>query len=467
MKKNKIYTLVTSLIVFISISACKNALDINPANNINTANAFKTSGDVVGALVGTYYLAANHYAFGGDNLIEPDFLADNGDLFYYDSFIEFTELINKSVATTNAYVYNTWGFNYATINNANTVLSQLSLVDTTGGTNLRVKGEAEFLRALSYFELVRLFGIAYTQGDPTVNLGVPLILKPTLAVSDSNKVARNTVSEVYAQVIKDLTDACNVLPAPKQNSYFADKGAAQALLARVYLNQGNYKLAATYADSVISSGAYSLTPTVMQEFPSETNPMNIPNSSEDIFAIQVSAGASKSSIFNQNDLNTWYASGDFLGRGKTNVTTQFLAKFLKGDDRLNLVYTESSSGNTFNGKNDNEFGNVVLIRLAEMYFIRAESNFQQSTSIGDKPLNDLNVINKRSKLPNLSAANLNLTEILNEKYLELCFEGETLFDRKRNNMVVDMVDYNDPTFLLPIPSTELEANPKLVQNAGY
>jgi len=455
MKKYLIPKAFAFTILILIWNACSKPLNINPVNSVDQTLAFNTSGDVLGALVGAYTRAGQARAYGGDILLEPDLLGDDGDISYTDSFIELSELITKKITVSNGFVAGTWEANYTTINTVNNVLASISKVDKS--SQARAQGEAKFLRGLSYFDLVRLYGKAYNDGNPSTNLGVPLVLKPTSSISDSNFVARNTVAQVYAQVIKDLTDAMNLLPPAKSNGYFADRACAQAVLARVYLTTQNYALAAAMADSVISSGAYSLTKTYAQEFPNPNPAARQANSSEDIFSMQVSAQAGTT------EMNTWYASSTYAGRGKTTINPQHLAKYDPTDDRLNLFYVDG--GNTYTGKFNNQYGNVIVIRLAEMYLIRAEANFLNSSSIGDTPLNDINVTRTRALLSPLTT--VSLSDIRAEKYKELCFEGQTLFDKKQYKQNVLALPYNDNSLVYPIPLREMEANPKLVQNPGY
>lgn len=99
----------------------------------------------------------------------------------------------------------------------------------------RTEGEAKFLRALNYFELVRYYGKTYINGANNTQPGVPLILSGKINYNGNLSVARSTVEEIYTQVIKDLTDAITVLPV--NNSYYADVYSAKALLTRVYLQK--------------------------------------------------------------------------------------------------------------------------------------------------------------------------------------------------------------------------------------
>jgi hypothetical protein len=256
------------------------------------------------------------------------------------------------------------------------------------------------------------------------------------------------------QVISDLKDAEAKLPA--SNGFFATTYGASAMLARVYLQKGDYANAIAEANSVINSGAYSLTPTYADAFPFNGSPAPGVNTPEDIFAMQVTP----SSGF--NGFQEFYSA---YSRGDITINQSFLNEFEPGDDRLNLFY--NSGGSTFTGKFDNVYGNVHIIRLAEMYLIRAECNFRLNTATGAAPLQDINTIRKRVNLPNLTAPQVTLASILHERRLELAFEGFLLHDAKRLQTSIGILPYNSPKLVYPIPKRELIVNPNLSQNEGY
>ncbi|MEO8116773.1 MAG: RagB/SusD family nutrient uptake outer membrane protein, partial [Bacteroidota bacterium] len=122
---------------------------------------------------------------------------------------------------------------------------------------------------------------------------------------------------------------------------------------------------------------------------------------------------------------------------------------------------------TYTGKFENLYGNVHIIRLAEMYLIRAEANFRMGTSIGTDPVNDINKIRNRVNLPDYTANELTLDKILLERKLELAFEGFTLHDLKRTEGAAGVFNWNDPKLVYPIPQRELRVNANLTQNDGY
>ena len=120
--------------------------------------------------------------------------------------------------------------------------------------------------------------------------------------------------------------------------------------------------------------------------------------------------------------------------------------------------------------------NINVIRLAEMILTRAEANFRNGTSVGAAPIADINAIRHRAGLDDLIPANLDLQEIRDERYRELCFEGHRLHDirRFRENVTVPSGDdsgavlpWNHPRLVLPIPQRELDVNSNLTQNPGY
>ena len=102
-----------------------------------------------------------------------------------------------------------------------------------------------------------------------------------------------------------------------------------------------------------------------------------------------------------------------------------------------------------------------------MYLIRAEANFRQGTAVGDEPVNDINLIRNRVNLPSYTAGELTLDKILNERRLELAFEGFALDDLKRLKGSVGNLPWNSPKLIFPIPKREIVVNPNLTQNEGY
>ncbi len=448
------------------ITSCNKKLDIQPSQSVDTKSALKTSSDVKAALVGAYSKMGGNSVYGGRLYLESDLLSNDGEISFTGTYAQLSQINNKQIPVDNSFVATAWLSLYETINITNNILASINIVDSV--SRKKVAAESKFIRGSMYFELVKLYSKTWDDGDNTKNPGVPLILSPTLTYADAVKdVARNSVSEVYMQILKDLTEAEADLPS--QNGFYATKGAANAMLSRVYLMQNDYTSARDAADKVIQSALYKLTLTYADEFPTPGQ-IRVLNTVEDIFAIQISEQQGV------NSLNEFYAASNYGGRGdiELNSDSLHLLKYEKKDDRLNLFYDDGGSIRT--GKFNNQYGNVKVIRLAEMYLTRAECNFRLMSNVGDSPLNDVNFVRKRVNLTNLLSGNLSLQKILNERYLELAFEGQSLSDIKRTKGVVNSYDnkgkitvynYNSPKLIFPIPQREIQVNKLLVQNEGY
>jgi hypothetical protein len=125
----------------------------------------------------------------------------------------------------------------------------------------------------------------------------------------------------------------------------------------------------------------------------------------------------------------------------------------------------SSGGSFYTQKHLDRFGDVPVIRLAEMYLTRAEANFRLGASVGASPLQDVNMIRARVGLAPLAAVTLD--DILKERTLELAFEGHNVIEAKRLQKNVGTTAWNSPKLIFPIPQREMDVNKNLVQNSGY
>lgn len=454
--KNKIFSIIFLSALFI-FGSCSKQLDTTPFNNIDQNNALKTSSDVEGLLVGAYSDLGAADLYGGGAFVTADLLADYNEIFWSGTYQGMTQIKNKAIPVDNAFVQNTWTDAYKVINDVNNVLSSLSVV--SAAKQNRVEGEAKFIRGSVYFDLVRLFGKAWNDGSPSENDGVPLKLKPTVELNTAaDQIPRDKVAAVYDQVIKDLTEAEAKLPA--SNGFFATKYSAAAMLARVYLQKGDYVNARDAANRVIASGNFKLTQAnadgIIEEF-LYTRAKAVDNTSEDIFAMQVTTTAGN------NTFQTFYSE---LGRGDISINGPHYDLYESNDLRLNLI-----NGDGYCAKFDNVYGNVHIIRLAEMYLIRAEANNRLNTSVGATPLTDINIIRNRAGLDLLSS--VTLADILKERKIELSFEGFELHDIKRLGVSTGFftggggLPYNSPKLIFPIPKRDRIVNANLTQNEGY
>ena len=459
MKNITPYKTIFSILLLLNFTACKNPLDLEPKNNISQEQALLTSKDVEVALVGTYADLGLKDFYGGRPFLIADFLANTNAIEWYGTYEELTQAYRRSLLKTNLFMGNVWRDGYRVINDANNVLAAIDKLDED--KKERITGEAKFMRGIAYFELVRLFGKAYNDGSPTTNLGVPLVLTPTTTITPDQYVSRASVAAIYQQILKDLTEAETALP--EANGFFATKYAAAGMLARIYLQMGNYAEAAKAADRVITSGNFQLAATFAKAFPvvqqDDAPPQPGRNTVEDVFAIQVT------NLTGFNAYNEFYGSSSYGGRGDAVIAESWIeSTYGDNDDRKNFFYDD---GDMFTSKYANVYGNVPIIRLAEMYLVRAESNIRLAPAApvgGQTPLADLTKVRQRAGLTTNSAT---LANILNERKLELAFEGFALHDAKRTQTNIGSVPWNANALVFPIPQREIDANTKLVQNPGY
>lgn len=445
------YITISGLALTMCFTACNKALDLKPTGSIDQAQAILTSNDVQSTLVGTYNRAGLADVYGGGIFVYQDLLATQTVVNFAGTFQGLSQIAAQAITNDNGFAEGTWLGAYQVINQSNNVIANLSKVDADQAD--RVEGEAKFLRGLTYFDLARIYGRAWNDGDPGTNLAVPLVLTPTTVVTDASYVTRNTVKDVYAQAIADLKTAEEKLP--EDNDFYANTYSASAILARLYLQQGDYANALIEANKVIESGAFELVGDYEDEFGGTA--AHVSNTTEDIFAIQVTEQQGT------NALNTYYASSGFGGRGDIRVRSSFLAEFEPGDVRGEF-FTGSTTIRT--RKFNNQYGNVHVVRLAEMYLIRAEANIRLGSAEGDTPANDVNLIRTRAGIEELPT--VTLANVLTERRHELYFEGGFfLHDAKRLQQNIGALPYNSPRLIFPVPLREINANNKLIQNEGY
>ena len=374
-----------------------------------------------------------------------------------------------------------WTQAYYSIARANNVINVLKDGDfTETGVDKadfdELLGECLFIRALAHFDLARQFALPYSLS--TTNMGVPIVL-----VTENGYPARNTVGEVYDQVVTDLLAAIDVLPlsnAKGSDRAWADKWVAKALLARVYLYMENWTAAAAMATDVIDRGGFRMfTPT-------EYSTWNSANAGywggrtqygEIIFQVDGTETNTNHGYW----LDISYMTNPDLSYGDIAASKDLVDLYEAGDVRLAMFYTPTKYPDEYwTLKYTPRLGsqresNFPVLRLSEMYLIRAEAFLNTS---GDA-LTDYNTIRTNRGL--LDAVDVNLPTIYAERARELCFEGHQLFDLARTKRGLVRVDYQgfehkDVAFIpegsaednkmwaLPIPSAEVDANVNLVQN---
>ncbi|QKG57600.1 RagB/SusD family nutrient uptake outer membrane protein [Hymenobacter sp. BRD128] len=482
----------SALALTLGLAGCKDALDIQPQQSIDLSTAFNTSQKVGAAVVGCYAQLDNSSLYGTDLILVPELMASDNYITWRGSFQNYAQLANHIQNAQISNALEIWRQAYANINQTNLVLANLSVV-TDSAQRKQFRGEMHFIRAAMYFELVRLYAQQYKAGGANTQPGVPINLTANNTIAQADvKLSRATVQQVYTQVISDLQAAMKGLPA--LNVTRASSYSAEALLARVYLQQGNYTAARAAADDVITNSGAALAGTLAAVFANR-------NSAESLFEVQQNdqnnAGTANSG------LATFFAGysptgdqGILYGRSDVQVNGSFAALYgpptgpdVRGTDSLTILQTKKliylSDGN--NRPNQlrtakwRTYGqNIPLIRLAEMYLIRSECDIRA----GNSGLTDLNRVRQRSGATPLTSATL--SDVLLERQLELAFEGFRLYDLKRNNLnvrefqpavpatptdpgspAIPAINANDPKEILPIPYQEINNNPNLTQNPSY
>lgn len=454
MKKYIIIGLLGLVTVF---SSCNDELFLTPFQSIDQGLALSNDANVKSVLIGAYAETRSVALYGGRLQLYSEMLGANGEIRWEGTFNQPREMFNKAIVVNNSFVEGTWAAAYRAINVSNNVLASLEVVNEEDKN--RVKGEALFLRGSMFFELIKLYGLPYVAGNPSSNLGVPLILNPTREINPESFLSRNTVAEVYAQILSDLTEAETLLPS--NNGFLANSYATAAQLSRVYLQMerfGEARDAANRAIVAAEANGKRLVTNFMDAFNTESN------SPEDLYAIQVNTQDPA------NDMFLFYSLPEFGARGgDVAILDNHLENYEENDLRLTQFF--SGAGELRTAKWRDQFRNVKVIRLTEMYLTRAEANFREGTVIGASPLEDINVIRARVGLP--AKTSLTLEDILNERRLELAHEGHSVHDVKRvrgsvnDNTGSDVFPFDSPRMVFPIPQREMDANSNLVQNPGY
>jgi hypothetical protein len=446
----KIFSISIIVVLMLFFTACDKLLDLEPYQSISEEVSLESDANVKSVLKGAYAQFDDASIYGGNMLRNAELLGGANECLWTGTYSGPRQIFNKQMNSSNEDAAAQWIDSYQVVNITNNVLSALAVVDDADRD--RVEGEALFLRSLMYFDLVRFYAQQYQTGSAGTQLGVPIVLTPTRGIDENSFVSRNSVEEVYNQVITNLITAASKLPA--KNGVYATSGAANALLARVYLQKGDYAKARDAANTVIASGLYVLQPTYADVF------NNDDNTPEDIFATQFTPQDYPSSM------NEFFSVPEFGGRdGDVEILEGHLNLYSTGDERLDLFFL--GNGGMRSGKWNNLYGVVNLIRLAEMYLIRAESNIRLSTTTGATPLSDYNAVHVRAGL--VPATSVTLANILLERRLELSYEGHRIHDQRRLHENVGTLTYTDPKLVFPIPFRETEANPNLKtqQNPGY
>lgn len=452
-----------------SLTACKDPLNIQPQQSVDASTALSTSTKVGSAVVGIYAKLDDPALYGTNLVLLPELIGGDGYVSWQGTFQSYREVSRRTLIRTNTEAERTWARAYEGINQCNLVLEALPVVADTA-LKSQYAGEARFVRGALYFELVRLYAQQYRTSDAATQPGVPLALVANRTVGQVDApLPRATVAAVYNQVLADLRTAAVRLPV--DNGTRATRYAAKAMLARVYLQQGNYVAARAAADEVITRSGKALAATLASVFSNK-------NSAESLFEIQQN---DQNNAGTSNDgLATFFASDGGTGRGDVRVLSNFSSRYepndARGEDTVSagqtkkLIYVGNGNRPGFlRSIKWRQYGqNIPIIRLAEMYLIRAEADVRANNTTS--ALADVNLIRARSGASPLTT--ITLQDVLNERQLELAFEGFHIHDLKRTgtNIVVNATTTLPITaakLVLPIPQHDINVDPSLTQNTGY
>lgn len=465
MKKKVIVMLVAGLL---SLESCKQSfLDLKPYDSLPTTDALKTEADLSTALNGMYSTLRNANLFGRTIPFIGDLSADNVYLSANNSG-RYPQQYQLAITVQNADIQNTWTLAYTTILEANNIIN----AQVATSTNVtQYKGEALTIRALMYWELVKLFAKPYTV-DPS-SPGVPIVLTydPTL------RPARNSVKEVYTQITADLTAAFGQMAGTRPNSSYVTKYVAEALLAKVYLYQGDYTNALKAAQDVIANGGYKLT-TAANLNAYWANPAPRTDKVETIFEVSADGVANVGFDALANMYNQ-------AGYGDGLATTVLYNLYSATDARKGLITPGTRAGASVyivnkyqNVTNNADKDDIKVIRYADLLLIAAESAARTGNEATALTL--LNQV-AQNRDPSLAAYTLSgsdlINAIINERRKELAFEGDRFDDLNRLNLPLNRSDQypasartvpaGDFRRVNPIPQVELDANKQITQNTGY
>jgi hypothetical protein len=433
-----------------TIMSCNKVLDVKPTDSVAAEDAIKNKAGVEHALIGSYNALQATGLYYLNAMIVGDVAADN--LTHTGTMMEYGQIERKPIPAENSIVEGMWSGAYNGINCVNNILVKLpGIKDLTQAESDQYEGEALFIRALLHYYLATYFG------------GVPIQTMPTLDLSKID-IARNTLTEVYSQVITDLTTAKAKLATTKVKGR-ANTYTASALLAKVYLSkfqqlgdQPSSGLAITEANRVITEGGYTLA----TDYGSMFNPAT--NSSESIFEVVFDAQ-------NFTRLAQYFYSRDLSGRYEIAPENELIQSYESADNRLAASVAYDAKPQPYGYKYKDVSGgtdHVYVFRLAEMYLIRAEALAYSNGEITSIQA-DINTIRNRAGLINTTAATIPDLKLAveNECRHEFAFEGHRWPDLVRTHRAVTLLGIDEKYTLFPIPLSEKQTNNLMVQNPGY
>lgn len=479
MKKKLIIAFLASL----TFTSCKDFLTVVPETALSSATFFKTEADFLQAVNANY--AQLRPLYNERAWVLEEMHSDNT---YYArntlyGAVDATENVadfaipTANGVTANDNVLNAYRYNYVIIARANQILSLIDGVDFNADSKGNLKGQALFLRAFAYFDLVRLFG------------KVPLHLAPVTGREDA-ALPLSTADQIYTQIEKDATDASKILfNKAKQEAGRATSGAAKTLLANLYITQKKWAQAETVLKDIVTNDTYRLMPDYNDAF---SNTATNKNNAESIFEVQYmegSAGYNGNQIYRfipspitaaEIQLITGTSNAQPTSQESNNIPTPNLIRAyeagdkrkdisigtvtLSGSLRANKVYPYIKKYARTHSLHNNTGQNWPVYRYAEVLLFLAEALNEQGKTT--EAATYINQVRTRAGLAATKAtAQTDMREaIFKERRVELAFENKRWFDLVRTGRVKEIItaygaevkanpaDYYFPAGAVPPPN---------------
>lgn len=459
----------------------KNFLELSPLSNPSVNAFYKTSADIENALNSAYASLQSYgeYRYAYWNVGEVR--SDNTTTFEGGGNLPDAEIDQFKESSSNSILNSMWLDTYNGILLSNVVIERVEKVVIDENLKKRFIGEAEFLRALMYFNLVRTFG------------DIPLVLKETTNVNDGYQQGRVATALVYDQIIKDLSDAEQRLPDSYTGNDIgrATKGAAKALLGEVFLTKHDYPAAANKLKEVIASNIYQLLPDYASLWIASNH-----NNAESIFEVQFKKGGFGTGSPYTNFFAPWNSGTAVtvvgFPYGRNLPTSDMANAYESGDKRKNISMAESyvMNGQVVNDRYTLKYRDVPfqvedadndwpVIRYADVMLMYAEALNEVNSGPSPEAYTMVNLIRARAglnPLPGGLAKNDFSLALEHERQVELAFEGHRWFDLVRTGRALDVMNKHfggriivkPYQLLFPIPQSQVSINPdKIKQNPGY
>lgn len=439
--------------LLMSFTACEKFLDVKPTNALLADNAISDA-KTARAVVNAGYSKLKTYSI--NSALQLAVLPGD-NVFFGGSQSQNIELDNHAFTVTNSAIVLAYSGSYSLINTVNWAIAEIPKVNDAGfetGEQDKLLGEAYFIRAFAYFNLVRSWG------------GVQLQLNPTTDLKTLGAIPRSTEAETYAHILADLQRAEELLPADNATTRNKiQQAVVRAFRAKVLLYNKQFEQAEVEANAVLALNKYRLVDAYSTFFQSPFL------STESIFELSAST----------NDTGTngliWFPAsgtprGSYENRPSNEIinllnnpdiggTRNSLLAARGTDVYVNLYHTVAPSVDP-----------AYILRIADLYLIRAEARARKQNADVAGSIADLNKVRARSQATLFTATEAPLTSLVqaiwDERRLELAFEADRWYDLVRTEQAEKVLGVSRNFWLFPIPQADVLSDPYLNgNNPGY